>query len=65
MILKNTDPYKLKKCTKCRRDINLQEKYFTYPLSLQTFCLLCAVEEIPKTIENLKNDLKKIEESSD
>lgn len=63
MILKNTDPYKLKKCTKCRKDIKLQERYFTYPLSLQSFCLSCAIDEIPKTIESLKSDLKKIEDS--
>jgi hypothetical protein len=62
MIVKNTDPYRLKKCTKCKKDVNLQEKYLTYPLSLQTFCLGCAVHEIPKTIEVLENDLKKIKE---
>jgi hypothetical protein len=63
MIIKNTDPYKLKKCTKCKKDISLQEKYFTYPLSLQIFCIACAVDEIPKTIEILENDLKKIKET--
>jgi hypothetical protein len=35
--------------------------YFTYPLSLQYFCVECAAKEIPKTIETLQNDLKKID----
>ncbi|MEM2139451.1 MAG: hypothetical protein QXJ74_06325 [Nitrososphaera sp.] len=60
MIVKNTDPYKMKKCTKCKRDIALNEKYFAYPLSLQQMCLPCAKEEIPKTIESLQKDLEKI-----
>ncbi len=60
MIIKNTDPYKLKKCVSCKRDIALGEKYFTYPLSLQQICLACAEKEIPKTIELLKKDLEKI-----
>ena len=60
MIVKNTDPYKMKKCTKCKRDIALNEKYFAYPLSLQQMCLACAKEEIPKTIESLQKDLEKI-----
>ena len=60
MIIKNTDPYKLKKCVSCKRDISLGEKYFTYPLSLQQVCLQCAEKEIPKTIEALQKDLDKI-----
>ncbi len=60
MIVKNTDPYKLKKCTVCKKEIKLQEKYFTYPLSLQTICFPCANHEIPKIMEALENDLKKI-----
>ena len=60
MIIKNTDPYKLKKCVSCKRDIALGEKYFTYPLSLQQVCLQCAEKEIPKTIETLQKDLDKI-----
>lgn len=60
MIVKNTDPYKLKKCVSCKRDIALGEKYFNYPLSLQQVCLGCAEKEIPKTIESLQKDLEKI-----
>lgn len=60
MIVKNTDPYKVKKCVSCKRDIALNEKYFTYPLSLQQICLNCAQKEIPKTIELLQKDLEKI-----
>jgi predicted RNA-binding Zn-ribbon protein involved in translation (DUF1610 family) len=60
LIVKNTDPYKLKKCVSCKRDIALNEKYFTYPLSLQQICLQCAEREIPKTIEVLQKDLDKI-----
>lgn len=60
MIIKNTDPYKLKKCVTCKKNIALNEKYFTYPLSLQQICLSCAEKEIPKTIEILQNDLAKI-----
>ena len=60
MIVKNTDPYKLKKCVSCKKDIALNEKYFTYPLSLQQICLNCAQKEIPKTIETLQKDLEKI-----
>ena len=52
----------MKKCVSCKRDIALNEKYFTYPLSLQQVCLPCAKNQIPKTIDSLKNDLKKIEE---
>jgi len=59
MIIKNTDPYKLKKCIACKKDINLQEKYFTYPLSLQSICLDCSLKEIPKIIEALETDLEK------
>jgi hypothetical protein len=44
----------------CKRDIALNEKYFTYPLSLQQICLKCAEKEIPKTIELLQKDLEKI-----
>jgi predicted RNA-binding Zn-ribbon protein involved in translation (DUF1610 family) len=62
LIIKNTDPYKRKKCVSCKRDITLNEKYFTYPLSLQQVCFSCAKNEIPKTIDILKNDLKKIGE---
>jgi hypothetical protein len=64
LIIKNSDPYKLKKCAKCRRDIALNEKYFTYPLSLQQICLFCSETEILKTIESLHNDLKKIHEET-
>lgn len=60
MIVKNTDPYKLKKCVSCKKDIALNEKYFAYPLSLQQMCLDCAQKEIPKTIETLQKDLEKI-----
>lgn len=60
MIIKNTDPYKIKKCVSCKRDIALNEKYFTYPLSLQQICLKCAEKEIPKTIELLQKDLEKM-----
>ena len=63
MIVKNTDPYKMKKCIKCKRDIALNEKYFAYPLSLQQMCLPCAEQEIPKTIESLQKDLEKIKKS--
>ncbi|MCI0557312.1 MAG: hypothetical protein MN733_02375 [Nitrososphaera sp.] len=63
MIVKNTDPYKLKKCVSCKRDIALNERYFTYPLSLQQICLACAEREIPKTIETLQKDLDKIREA--
>ena len=59
MIIKNTDPYKLKKCIACKKDIILQEKYFTYPLSLQCICLDCSIKEIPKIIEVLETDLEK------
>jgi hypothetical protein len=59
MIIKNTDPYKLKKCIICKKDIPMQEKYFTYPLSLQNICLKCSLKEIPKIIEALETDLKK------
>ena len=64
MIVKNTDPYKLKKCVSCKRDIVLGQKYFTYPLSLQQICLVCAEKEIPKTIELLQKDLEKIRTSA-
>ena len=62
MIIKNTDPYKMKKCVSCKRDIVLYMKYFTYPLSLQQICIDCAEKEIPKTIELLQKDLEKIRE---
>ena len=62
MIIKNTDPYKMKKCVSCKRDIVLNMKYFTYPLSLQQICIECAEKEIPKTIELLQKDLEKIRE---
>jgi predicted RNA-binding Zn-ribbon protein involved in translation (DUF1610 family) len=62
MIIKNTDPYKIKKCTSCKKDIKLQEKYFTYPLSLQNICLNCSLKEIPKIIEALETDLVKTRE---
>lgn len=62
MITKNTDPYKIKKCTSCKKDIKLQEKYFTYPLSLQNICLDCSLKEIPKIIEALETDLEKSRE---
>ncbi len=59
MIIKNTDPYKIKKCISCKKDIQMQEKYFTYPLSLQNICLECSLKEIPKIIEALETDLEK------
>jgi len=62
MIIKNTDPYKIKKCISCKKDIQLQEKYFTYPLSLQNICLECSLKEIPKIIEALETDLEKARE---
>jgi len=61
LIVKNTDPYKIKKCTSCKADIPFSHSYFTYPLSLQQVCLSCAQKVIEKTIETLQNDLKKIE----
>jgi hypothetical protein len=64
MIIKNTDPYKMKKCLSCKNDIPLNQKYFTYPLSFQQICLSCAEKEIPKTIEILQNDLKIMDEES-
>lgn len=62
MIIKNTDPYKIKKCITCKKDIQMQEKYFTYPLSLQNICLECSLKEIPKIIEALETDLEKTRE---
>lgn len=62
MIIKNTDPYKIKKCISCKKDIQIQEKYFTYPLSLQNICLECSLKEIPKIIEALETDLAKTRE---
>jgi predicted RNA-binding Zn-ribbon protein involved in translation (DUF1610 family) len=62
LIIKNTDPYKIKKCVSCKRDIALNVRYFTYPLSLQQICMDCAEKEIPKTIELLQKDLEKIRE---
>jgi predicted RNA-binding Zn-ribbon protein involved in translation (DUF1610 family) len=62
MIIKNTDPYKLKKCISCKKDIEMQEKYFTYPLSLQCICLNCSLKQIPKIIEALETDLEKTKE---
>lgn len=62
MIIKNTDPYKIKKCISCKKDIQMQEKYFTYPLSLQNICLECSLKEIPKIIEALEKDLEKTRE---
>ncbi len=62
MIIKNTDPYKTRKCIVCKREIILQEKYFTYPLSLQSICLDCSLKEIPKIIEALETDLDKTRE---
>ena len=62
MIIKNTDPYKMKKCVSCKRDILINSKYLTYPLSLQQICIDCAEKEIPKTIELLQKDLEKIRE---
>jgi hypothetical protein len=62
MIIKNTDPYKIKKCISCKKDIQMEEKYFTYPLSLQNICLECSLKEIPKIIEALETDLEKTRE---
>ena len=62
MIIKNTDPYKLKKCISCKKDIEMQEKYFTYPVSLQCICLNCSLKQIPKIIEALETDLEKTKE---
>jgi predicted RNA-binding Zn-ribbon protein involved in translation (DUF1610 family) len=62
MIIKNTDPYKIKKCISCKKDIQMQEKYFTYPLSLQNICLECSLKEIPRIIEALETDLEKTRE---
>jgi hypothetical protein len=62
MIMRNTDPYKLKKCISCKQLIPLNTKYFTMSLSLQQVCLGCADREIPKLIQNLQQDLKKIRE---
>ena len=62
MITKNTDPYKIKRCVSCKKDIGLNEKYFAYPLSLQQICIICARKEIPKIIKDLYADLKKINE---
>ena len=64
MIIKNTDPFKLKRCVSCKRDIALNEKYFTYPLSLQVICLQCAEKEIPKTVDLLQKDLERIKQES-
>ena len=36
----------------------------TDPLSLQQICFSCAKNEIPKTIDILNKDLKKIEEET-
>ncbi|HEU4985263.1 MAG TPA: hypothetical protein VFT58_06445 [Nitrososphaera sp.] len=63
MITKNTDPYKMKKCVTCKKDIALNERYFAYPLSLQQMSLDCAEKEIPKTIEALQKDLEKIRQA--
>ena len=63
LIVKNTDPYKLKKCVSCKKNIGINEKYFIYPLSLQQICLSCAQTEIPKTIELLENDLNKVKQA--
>src|ERR671914_1098035 len=62
VITKNTDPYKIKKCVSCKKDISLGEKYFAYPLSLQQICLACARREIPKIIQDLLHDLKKVKQ---
>jgi hypothetical protein len=62
VITKNTDPYKIKRCVSCKKDIGLNEKYFVYPLSLQQICIICARKEIPKIIKDLYADLKKINE---
>jgi hypothetical protein len=63
VITKNTDPYKMKKCVACKKDIALGERYFAYPLSLQLMCLDCAEKEIPKTIESLQKDLEKVRQA--
>jgi hypothetical protein len=63
LIIKNTDPYKMKKCVACKKDIALNERYFSYPLSLQLLCLSCAEKEIPKTIESLQKDLEKVKQA--
>lgn len=62
MITKNTDPYKIKKCISCKKNIGLNDKYFAYPLSLQQICIDCARIKIPKIIQDLNDDLKKINE---
>lgn len=64
MIIKNTDPFKVKRCVSCKKDISLGEKYFAYPLSLQQFCLVCARKEIPKIIQDLLYDLRKIKQEA-
>ena len=64
MITKNTDPYKIKRCVSCKKDIGLNQKYFAYPLSLQQFCVVCARKEIPKIIQVLNDDLKKVNEEN-
>ena len=45
-----------------KKEIVLQEKYFTYPLSLQCICLDCSLKEIPKIMEALESDLEKTRE---
>ena len=62
MITRNTDPYKVKKCVSCKKLIPLNTKYFTMSLSLQQVCLGCADREIPRIIQNLQQDLRKIKE---
>ena len=64
MITKNTDPYKTKRCVSCKKDIGLGERYFAYPLSLQQICLVCAKKEIPKIVQDLLHDLKKINQEA-
>lgn len=64
VIIKNTDPYKIKRCVSCKKDIGLKEKYFAYPLSLQQICVSCARKEIPKIIHDLYADLLKINEET-
>jgi len=64
LIVKNTDPYKLKKCVTCKKDIALNEHYFAYPLSLQQICLPCAEKEIPRIMESLQKDLDRIRQGS-
>jgi hypothetical protein len=64
VIIKNTDPFKVKRCVSCKKDISLGEKYFAYPLSLQQFCLVCARKEIPKIIQDLLYDLRKIKQEA-